>query len=126
MVVIRGRMKGPSHDESDKNIDRRLVQEYFDVLCKRVVLDAYLDGRKDRKECEEGEEGCEGCQIRVVEEDKESDTMTALSSSSPAPSRVNHSPTSVDPSLRIRTVPLVPIPPIRKSIVVQHQQEVRE
>jgi len=29
--------------------------------CRRVVLDEYLDGRKDRRRCEEGEEQCDVC-----------------------------------------------------------------
>jgi hypothetical protein len=38
-------------------------------ICRRVVLDRYLDGREDRNGCEEGEELCDVC--GGVEEDIE-------------------------------------------------------
>lgn len=34
-------------------------------VCRRVVLDSVMDGRKDRTNCEEGEELCDICQSQV-------------------------------------------------------------
>ncbi len=71
-VIVCGRMKGQSHEESGPtDVQQRLVKEYLQAPCKRVVLDRYLDGRQDREGCEEGEERCKGCGIDKGEEDIE-------------------------------------------------------
>ena len=118
VVVIRGRMKGLIHEAFDINVDRALVQQYFEASCKRVVLDAYLNGRKDRERCEEGEEACERCHINIVEKEEAGDLITVLSSVNQASIKINHSPMSLNPLLSIRKGPSVQITPIRKSIVV--------
>jgi superfamily II DNA helicase RecQ len=58
---------GQTEDEGE------LVRQYIDggedriQVCRRAVLDRYLDGREDRTTCEEGEEACDVCR-----EDRES------------------------------------------------------
>jgi superfamily II DNA helicase RecQ len=58
---------GQTEDEGE------LVRQYMDggedriQVCRRAVLDRYLDGRQDRATCEEGEEACDICR-----EDRES------------------------------------------------------
>ncbi|KAK3065215.1 hypothetical protein LTS18_006001 [Coniosporium uncinatum] len=46
----------------------RLVERYLRgevekerVMCRRVVLDEYLDGREEREGCDAGEEKCDVC-----------------------------------------------------------------
>jgi superfamily II DNA helicase RecQ len=53
-------------DEEQTEEERQLVETYVQgenekERCRRVVLDGYLDGRKDRVGCEEGEELCDVC-----------------------------------------------------------------
>lgn len=54
-IIMRGRQ--PAHDER--------VRAYMDQQgCRRVALDAYLDGDTSRTQCREGEAPCDRCQIR--------------------------------------------------------------
>lgn len=99
------------------DIHGQLVEQYLNAPCKRVVLDAYLDGRHDRKECEDGEEQCEGCQVGFELDDS---IVLPVNSSS---ARGSHTPPIVDQSSMGQTTPraarIIPI-------VARHQQEVRE
>lgn len=56
-------------DEEVQEEERRLVEQFMGIgvgkgeerVCRRVVLDGYLDERRERFGCEEGEEGCDVC-----------------------------------------------------------------
>ena len=55
---------------------RQLVQTYMKggdnmTICRRVTLDAYLDGMVDRISCKEGEELCDVCTGEIHEESDE-------------------------------------------------------
>ncbi|KAL8685459.1 MAG: hypothetical protein Q9218_007746, partial [Villophora microphyllina] len=62
-IVIRGRMKGQRVRTEDERASRgrAVVKEFLGGGCQRVVMDGYLDGRRDRSGCEDGEERCQGC-----------------------------------------------------------------
>ena len=81
VIVIRDRIKGQSHKKSYIDINRQLVERYLDAACKRVVLDRYLDSRKDREGCESGEERCKGCGIEVEAEDENIETINNITAS---------------------------------------------
>ena len=66
------------------------MERYLDTAYKRVILDRYLDSRKDREGCESGEERCEGCGIEVEAEDKNIETINNI-----IVSRSRLSPTTV-------------------------------
>ena len=117
-------MKGQSHEKSYIGINRQLVERYLDAVYKRVVLDRYLDSRKDREGCESGEERCEGCGIEVEAEDKNIETInniTASRSRSP-PTTVYQLPVG---HLLPRANRIIPIA-ANTTIVARHQQEVGE
>ena len=74
-------MKGQSHEKSHIGVNRQLMERYLDAAYKRVVLDRYLDSRKDREGCESGEERCEGCGIEAEAEDKNIETINNITAS---------------------------------------------
>ena len=45
------------------NINRQLLKRYFNVSCKRVMLNEYLDDGMDDKECETNEEIYKDCSV---------------------------------------------------------------
>ena len=96
VIVIRDRIKGQSHEKSYIGVNRQLVERYLDAVYKRVVLDGYLDSRKDREGCESGEERCEGYGIEVEAEDKNIETINniAVSRSRSPPTTVYQLPVS--------------------------------
>jgi len=69
-------------DDSDQTEEEKgLVQRYIRgkggmSICRRVMLDGYLDGRKDRIRCEEGEELCDVCGRGEGSEDEEMEEET--------------------------------------------------
>lgn len=46
------------------------------AICRRVMLDGYLDGRKDQIRCEEGEELCNVCGRGEGSKDEEMEEET--------------------------------------------------
>ena len=52
MTIIRKRIKKQKHKEFQMNINRQLIKRYFNVSCKCVMLNEYLDDEIDDKECE--------------------------------------------------------------------------
>jgi len=52
-------------------VERYLRGEDGRGICRRVVLDEYLDGRRDREGCGEGEEKCDVCRGREGEGEEE-------------------------------------------------------
>ena len=123
-LIIRNRMKEGSHPPSQVDRHRQLVEEYLDARCRRVVLDEYLDGRKDRDGCEAGEETCEGCdegaedlgegEVTLVEDDLEGRSCTPPRGQEPV--REHATP---------RAERVVPVS-LTSRIIARHQQEVRE
>ena len=89
-------------------MNRQLVERYLDTACKRVVLDRYLDSRKDRERCESGEERCEGCGIEAEAEDKNTETIDniAASRSRLPPTTVYQLPVSYLLSRANRIIPI--------------------
>ena len=124
VIVIRDRIKGQSHKKSYIGVNRQLVERYLDAAYKRVVLDRYLDSRKDREGCESGEERCEGCGIEAEAEDENTETIndiTASRSRSP-PTTVHQLPVSYPSPRANRIIPIA----ANTTIVARHQQEVGE
>ena len=124
VMVIRDRMKGQSHEKSHIGVNRQLVERYLDAACKRVVLDGYLDGRKDREGCESGEERCEGCGIEAEAEDENTETIDdiAASRSRSPPTTVHQLPVGHPLPRANRIIPIA----ANTTIVARHQQEVGE
>ncbi|TKA23825.1 hypothetical protein B0A49_13972, partial [Cryomyces minteri] len=68
--------EGGWRDNEQTEKDRRLVGKYMrgkdgSAVCRRIVLDEYLDARRVRVGCEEGEELCDVCGGIVGVEDNE-------------------------------------------------------
>ena len=84
-----------------------------------MVLDRYLDSRKDRERCESGEERCEGCGIEVEAEDENIETINniAVSRSRLPPTTVHQLPISY---LSLRANRIIPIA-ANTTIVARHQ-----
>ncbi|KAL8991046.1 MAG: hypothetical protein Q9169_007961 [Polycauliona sp. 2 TL-2023] len=122
-VIVRGRMKGQSHEKSHMDAQRQLVERYLDARCKRVVLDEYLDGRVDREGCEAGEEMCEGCSVGTENEEEGRRLIEEISAGR------SHTPSPMEPPEVGHPSPRAPgVVPISTgaSIVARHQEEVRE
>ena len=123
VMIVRGRHKGQSQQQSQMDNDRQLMERYLGAPCKRVVLDAFLDGRQDRVRCEVGEEWCEGCSGAIDEgEDMSTTNKDIPRRRSPTPS-ITESPEAGHSSPRAPRVI-----PISKSatIMIRREQEVRE
>jgi superfamily II DNA helicase RecQ/uncharacterized C2H2 Zn-finger protein len=65
-VIIEEEREGIGKEEGQTEEERRLVGLYMEGEsgvegCRRVALDAYLDGREDRVRCGVGEEFCDIC-----------------------------------------------------------------
>ena len=58
--------------EEQKLVEAYVGGEGVSAICRRRVLDKYLDGREGRVGCEEGEEGCDVCRAVGEETDEES------------------------------------------------------
>jgi RecQ family ATP-dependent DNA helicase len=68
ILIVKEEMVMSSEQSSSISKEDRLVQRYIfgtqhddKPICRRVVLDEYLDGRTDRKSCEDGEASCDVC-----------------------------------------------------------------
>ncbi|TKA32264.1 hypothetical protein B0A49_13950, partial [Cryomyces minteri] len=75
-IAIVDNGEGGWRDNEQTEKDRRLVEKYMrgkdgSAVCRRIVLDEYLDARRVRVGCEEGEELCDVCGGIVGVEDKE-------------------------------------------------------
>jgi RecQ family ATP-dependent DNA helicase len=62
----QGRCEKKEEKDEDELVGRLLGDDEEGRQCRRIVLDEYLDGRKDRTECEEGEEKCDECSEEYI------------------------------------------------------------
>jgi RecQ family ATP-dependent DNA helicase len=75
MIVQEGEQRAAEDKQAE--VEQQLVRAYVEgkdetVICRRVVLDGYLDRReKERVGCEEGEEKCDVCRRADDEEEDE-------------------------------------------------------
>ncbi|KAI8930521.1 hypothetical protein NX059_012133 [Plenodomus lindquistii] len=77
MVVQEGQQRAAEDKQGE--VEQQLIQAYVEgidgqAMCRRVVLDGYLDGRgEERVGCEAGEEKCDVCRRAGGEESEESE-----------------------------------------------------
>jgi superfamily II DNA helicase RecQ len=75
IIVQEGEQRAAEDKQAE--VEQQLVRAYVEgkdetVICRRVVLDGYLDRReKERVGCEEGEEKCDVCRRADNEEEDE-------------------------------------------------------
>ncbi|KAJ3453241.1 hypothetical protein MRS44_018896 [Fusarium solani] len=67
-IVIRLDAQGASRRQRPLVAGEAALEDYTSGdVCRRVVLDSVMDGRRDRVACEDGEELCDVCQGRAGE-----------------------------------------------------------
>lgn len=82
-MVVRDDKEGPEEGKEQSIDEKRYREEQIGLVerylwgeegrdrCRRVVLDEYLDGRRDREGCGEDEEKCDVCGGKEREEEEE-------------------------------------------------------